>query len=118
MTTKKTAEQKTADQKHVDSLRATITKMTGRTPVSRDPRYLEQRLASLEKRKAAGEDIRRKPPGTSVISASMPVEAGKAFDRIVEREKVGASDIVRRALAYWAAGNGYAAEARALGADA
>lgn len=109
---------KTPEQKHVDELVKKITKLTGRAPVSREARYLEQRLASIEKRKAAGEDVRRKPAGTSVISASMPVAAHTAFEKLMEREKCGASALIVKALAFYAASNGYRTEAAALGGEA
>lgn len=108
----------TTDQKHVSELVKKIAKLTGREPVSREARYLEQRLASIEKRKANGEDVRRKPAGTSVVSASMPIEAATAFEKLMEREKCGASALIVKALAYYALGNGYKSEAAALGAGA
>lgn len=104
----------TTDQKHVSELVKKIAKLTGREPVSREARYLEQRLASIEKRKAAGEDVRRKPAGTSVISASMPVAAATAFEKLMEREKCGASALIVKALALWALENGYPHEATAI----
>jgi hypothetical protein len=96
----------------IRELRTAITKLTGKTPTSEDPRYLRDRLAELKARKDAGEDVKHKTITHSVFSISMPVEMRQAIDRIVEREKIGASELARRALALWAEENGYKTEAK------
>lgn len=90
-----------------------IAALTGKRPTSRDPRHLRNRLADLEARVAAGEDVRR-VTGSVVRSISLPTAAGTAFDRILAREGVSASELVRRALASWAARHGYKVEAEEM----
>ncbi len=106
-------ETKKIDRQAAD-LRKKISALTGKTPDSEDPRYLAQRLAFYEKQRAAGIDVSRRKTGTSVFSISMPTDAGIAVERILQREKIGASDLGRRALAEWAANNGYKAEAETI----
>jgi hypothetical protein len=48
------------------------------------------------------------------MSVSMPVSARAALDRILGKEKCGASDLVRRSIANWARQNGYRAEAQEI----
>lgn len=101
----------------ISELRASITKLTGKEPASADPVYLRQRLVQLQKKKKSGVRIRRASSGgTAPLSASMPIKARAAFDRIQAKEKVSTSALVRRALAFWADANGYKDEAAALGA--
>jgi len=98
----------------VASLKSTIGAMTGRVPSSSDPRYLRQRLHELQVKRAAGDDIRHKSSPIAVMSVSMPVTARDALDRILKKERCGASDLVRRALASWAIRYGYRAEAQEI----
>ena len=101
-------------QAEVQELRAAIAKLTRRTPLSSDPRYLRERLASLKARKEAGEDLRRHDDQASVMSLSMPLSARRAIARILEREKISTSELGRRAFALWAKENGYEAEAKTI----
>lgn len=103
-------------QKTVAELQKQITRLTGKEPQSDDPVYLTQRIAQLKRKADAGVDIKPKR-GTAPITASMPIDARKAFDRIVEKEKIGTSALVVKALAFWAAANGYEAEAATMGAE-
>ncbi len=98
----------------IQELKKSIAKLTGRSPVSSDPRYLAQRLADLTARKDAGEDIRHRASSHAVLSISMTIEARQVLDQMIERKKLGASDLVRQALALWAEHNGFAREAEAF----
>lgn len=103
-------------QATVHTLRESIAKLTGRKPVSADPRYLAQRLADLKARKEQGEDIKHTvgdPP--SLMTVSMPRTARDALSRILKKEKVSASELVRRSLALWASANGYKPEGETIG---
>src|ERR1051325_4571895 len=102
--------------KEVADLKKAIAKLTGRQPVSSDPKYLRQRLSDLQAKIEAGEDLKHRNVGSFVTSISLPAAGHKALERILEREKIGASELARRALAFWASENGYAAEAAAMGA--
>lgn len=102
--------------KEVADLKKQIAKLTGRAPVSTDPKYLRQRLSDLEAKVAAGESVRHRNVGSVVTSVSLPAAGHKAMERILEREKIGASELVRRALTFWASENGYIPEAVAMGA--
>ena len=95
-------------------LREKITNLTGKEPSSDDPVYLRQRLAQLKKRRANGEQVKHRKTGTAPLSASMPIDARKAVDKILGKEKIGASAFVLRAAIFWARANGYEAEARAM----
>ncbi len=101
----------------VSKLRDAIEKITNRRPVSNDPRYLSQRLADLRARAQSGEDIKHRDDPSSVISISMPLAAREAFGRIMKDEKVGASELVRRALACWGKSEGHAKLVDALGGE-
>lgn len=98
----------------VAELRAKITRLTGKEPKSEDAEYLTQRLKALQEKKASGIDVRRET-GTAPITASMPVKARRAVDRIIAKEKVTTSAFVLRALRFWAEQNGYEDEAAAMG---
>jgi hypothetical protein len=102
-------------RREVDRLRDAIEKITHRRPASSDPRYLSQRLADLKKRADAGEDIKHHDEPVSVISISMPSEARELIGRIMKAEHVGASELLRRAIASWARAEGHAKLADALG---
>lgn len=104
----------------VTELKAAISKLTGRVPASNDPRYLVDRLRDLRERKESGENLKHKTSGDppSIFSVSMPTSARSALDAIVKKEKVGISEIVRRALSYWGNSHGYRDEASVIGGDA
>lgn len=102
--------------KELADLKKQIAKLTGRAPVSTDPKYLRQRLADLEAKVAAGASVRHRNVGSVVTSISLPAAGHRAMERILEREKIGGSELMRRALAYWASENGYVPEAIAIGA--
>lgn len=112
------AKTKTEITRDVARLKKEIEALTGRVPVSSDPRYLAQRLSDLEKRKEAGEDVtHRDGEPQSVMSISMTVTARDAVESIIDREKIGKSELARRAFALWAEQNGYRKEAAAIGGD-
>lgn len=98
----------------VAELKKSIAKLTTRTPVSNDPRYLTQRLADLRARQEAGENIKHRSKEHAVISVSMSVDARRGLGKIEDRTKLGASEIVRRALELWAKQNGHEKEAAAF----
>ena len=98
----------------VRDLHAAIQKLTGRVPVSTDPRYLRERLAALKARKQAGEQLKHRDDPAAPMSVSLPLSARKALSKILDSEKLGVSELARRAFALWAAENGYKAEAKLL----
>lgn len=99
----------------VEKLKKQIKALTTKVPKSTDPYYLKRRLEDLKARKSAGEDVRHSAEDHAVISVSMPRPAKEAVDSIMSAEELGASPLVRKALALWARTNGYAAEAAAIG---
>jgi len=101
----------------VDSLRAQLQRLTGRVPLSYDPKYLARRIAVLEERRKGGEDVHSAGEPQTVFSTSMPVAARDAVDRILESEGIAKSKLVRLALELWARSNGYPKEAVAIGGD-
>lgn len=101
----------------VARLRAEIVKLSGMRPNSNNPRYLARRLADLVERKKAGENVRRGPGEHAVVrSFSLHPNASKAFDELLRKEKVSASELVREAIALLAKARGHAAAAAAMGA--
>lgn len=97
--------------KQVHELKVSILKLTGRTPASSDPRYLAERLARLQARKQAGEDVKKRSDPAAPIAISMPLSAREALSKVLEREKLGLSEAARAALAEWANTLGYGKEA-------
>lgn len=117
--TARAAERRPEPTDRVSELREKIRELTDREPDSDDPRYLAQRLGDLEKRIEAGEDVRhRNSGGSAVISVSMPVSVAEAVGDLQSRAKLGASELVRRAIALWARENGFASQAKAIEASA
>lgn len=98
----------------VDQMRTAIAALTGKPCVSKNETHLRKRLDELLKLQAAG---RHAGDTTTVVSISMHGRAKDAAARIAKAEtakrdrSVGVSEIVREALASWAASNGYKAEA-------
>lgn len=95
-------------------LQVAIARVTGRNPVSGDLEYLRRRLADLSRRISAGEDVHRVSDMAVVTSVSMSPEARAAVGRIMERKQCGMSELVRRALAEWAARNSFRDEAKLI----
>jgi hypothetical protein len=99
----------------VDQLRRTITKLTGRTCMSRDLRYLRDRVSDLTRRKAAGEDVRQRLAiRRSPLSIYLADAANTALMSMTERAKLGASALVREALREYADSRGWTREAAAF----
>lgn len=91
----------------VDEMRAAISAMTGRPCVSKDAAHLRRRLADLRKNQDAGKAAQ---DATTVMSVSMHGKAKSAAKRIAESEGLGVSELIRNALAEWAANNGHKSE--------
>lgn len=90
------------------TLQAAIAEITGKTPQSTEVEYLERRLASLKKRKSNGRKAAtRYSESTIVLSVSMHGAAKNATIEIAGGEKIGISELVRRAVAEYAARRGY-----------
>lgn len=100
-------------RERVRELRAAIRKFTGRAPVSSDPEYLEQRLSDLRARQRDG--AAAETEAWVVLSVSMHVAGKGAVTRIAGSEGIGVSELVRRALAEYAANHGHSAEAEHFG---
>lgn len=92
----------------ITTLQTQIAQLTGRTPVSRDPAYLERRLADLRRRVDDGDEVRRLSSSRTVpMSISLSPEAVASLDRMVQHEKMSsASALVRLALAEYACNHG------------
>lgn len=105
----------TEPEDHIAKLRAHIAKLTGRLPVSRNASYLTRKLDELREQKKNGETVKRHHAEPSVVmSISMPHPAKEAVARIADKERIGVSDLVRRALGEWAESHGYDAEVEHL----
>ncbi len=104
-----------SEDREVDKVSAAIERLTGRRPISRNLRYLTNRLADLRAEDDAGHDVRRKAGmGSQIMSLSMPKVASETLERILRTERIGASELIRRALASWAKENGYEDDAAAF----
>lgn len=106
-------EMRAADMDH-DDLAVEIQRLTGRWPVSKDPRYLRNRLASLRRRSKGGEDLVKPDSDTLITSVSMSRQAKDAIGRILDKRGIGMSALFRRAIAEWAARNSFRDEARII----
>lgn len=96
----------------VTSLQAQISRFTGRVPVSRNVRYLEMRLADLERRNKAGESTFTAARGaTRVVSISLTERADAALERMTTTTRLGRSALVRAALSEYAIHHNMHAEA-------
>lgn len=98
-------------------LRKKILELTGHEPVGAsadDVRYLSRRLGTIEARIASGEDVRHRNLKAKLLTISMPELGRKAFAKLVDKEKTKASDLARRALAFWAREHGYPNEANEI----
>lgn len=100
------------DADRIATLRAQITRLTGRITISRDLAYLEQRLASLKKRKAEGGRMpnTKSADPSAVVSASLTKKRRELLARICKEHKVGVSAIIRDAFDSWCKSNGYKLE--------
>lgn len=100
------------DDDEIHALREEIAKISTIRPTSTDLAYLTRRLADLKRQKSKPK--RRRAPTSDepnvVTSVSMPRAAQAATLRIADGEKLGRSDLIRRALAEYAAKHGYKAE--------
>lgn len=106
---------RTDEEKRVESLKQQIEAITRRPVVSNDLRYLEKRLEDLKARKANGEEVRRRPSqGATNMSISMPEDAREAMFFLMDKEHLGASQLVRRALGEFAKRHGYPEQAECL----
>jgi hypothetical protein len=101
-----TDKQKT--EQSVDEMRAAITALTGRTCLSKDSAHLKRRLKELQTIQAAGKNA---ADATVVVSISMHGRAKTSVARIAQKEGIGVSELIRRALGEWSERNGYKTEA-------
>jgi HEPN domain-containing protein len=96
------------DDNEIAELKVAIAKITGREPVSRDLRYLRDRIKDLKEMKREGAPVAAElPRGQVVMSISMHGEAKDAAVALAQAQKLGFSALVRAALAEYARTRGF-----------
>lgn len=96
----------------VIALQAQIGNLTGRVPVSRNVKYLENRLADLRKRVTEGGNVHASSSPAIVMSVSMTSAARDATGRMADNQRINASALVRAALSEYAQRHGMADECK------
>ena len=95
-------------KKKLTELRAAISKLTGRLPISTDVDYLAKRLEDLKVAKQNGENVKKAYVEPHVnFAVSVTPDQNAAVSVMASTMKVGRSKLVRLALAEFAKKHGH-----------